>query len=159
MITRVFRSTGLAMSGLLIMAGVASAATVPKSLTATGTGMTITVNSVHLVTRAAVNVTVSIVCDPIDEFGTPVSALFINASVTVTEAVGKSLAQGAGQNGGNGTCDSTTVNHFTIFIVSSTVPFKAGNTAIQGFGSAEDDNFCCQIVDHVALAGAIKVQR
>jgi hypothetical protein len=159
MIARLLRSTGLAMSGLLALAGVVSAATVPTSLTTTGPGMTYTVNSVHLVTRAAVNVTISIVCDPLDEFGTPVSALVIDGNViTVTEAVGKKLAQGTAFVSGNVTCDSSTVNHLTVLVVSSTVPFKAGGAVIQTFAQAIDFNFCCTS-DHAAVAGAIKIQR
>jgi hypothetical protein len=156
------RAAGLALAGALSLTSVASAGSVPSSITVTGTGMTLTLSNVTLQTKAAVSVDVDFVCDPLDEFGTPVSALIVDqASVTISEAVGKSIARGTGEFSGPVTCDSTTVNHFAVLAISTTVPFKAGSGVIQSTVFAFDFNFCCSgdWFRRATIQGVIKIGR
>ena len=154
------RAAGLAFAGLVALSPTAFAASSPATLTATGTKMTLTAGPVTLTTKAAVTVHISFVCDPLDEFGTPVSALSVDQSyVKVTEAVGKSLATGVGEFSGSVTCDSSTVNYFSVLVVYTTVPFNGGSGVIQTDVSAFDFNFCCQgdYFRRAGVQGAIKI--
>ena len=137
------RAAGFAVVAALLLSAPVSAA-VPSSLTATGHGMVATVSGLKLVSNAAVSVQISYTCDPIDENGTLVSAVFGGGSVTVSQAVGKTIAQGTISFGGPANCDSSTVNHMSALVISATVPFKTGASVIQTFIQASDDNFCCQ---------------
>ncbi len=156
---RTLGGTTVAIAALLMWSGIASGASLPNTVTATGRGATITAGPVTLTTKAAVTVQIAYVCDPLDENGTPVSALVIDqGTVSITEAVNKSLAQGQGIFSGNVTCDSSTVNHFTALVVSTTVPFKAAAAVIDGEASSFDFNFCCP-ENFARVQAAIKIAK
>ena len=104
----------------------------------------------------------SFTCDPIDENGTLVSALIVDeADITMTQAVGTSIAKGTGIFNGPVTCNSATVNHFSALIVSATVPFKTGVGVIAAGAQAFDPNFCCggDFFRSAFLVDAIKIVR
>ena len=156
---QLLRASSLALAGLLMFASAASAAQTPSTLTTTGTGMTLKVGPATLATKAAGRVSLSFTCDPIDEYGTAVSALLVDQStVTITQAIGRTVASRSGQFRGNVTCDSSTDNRFNVFIVDSTAPFSTGSGFISAGVQAFDFNFCCT-VDQAGIEAALKIGR
>jgi hypothetical protein len=114
---------GLLVSGiaamLVVLAGTAPA---DAAVTATGSGMAVSLVSVQLVNKVAVNVNVSVTCTT-DNFGAnkPGDVYFVIAGLTLAENVKGTIVSYQGNRGDNGdwpyvTCDGTP-QAFTITIL------------------------------------------
>jgi hypothetical protein len=128
-----------ALIGLIATPAIASAATgggAPSPIWGT---ITISVGSSASVTakilaRVPVDVTCSLNQDGIDAgASTQPDVTFV--SVQVSEASGKSIAQGFGSAGAF-MCDGSTT-HFTVPVQSQNVPFKNGKGTVQAYAEAD----------------------
>ena len=111
-------------------------------------GVTIGITKVTLQAKLLVTVAFDVVCSPVPSPVNPggVTAATYGASVTVDQAVGKTIAHAAGGDTMPSsqplTCDGTTVNHVSISALSSTVPFKAKTNAVIGVSVTTYDPAC-----------------
>jgi hypothetical protein len=118
--------------------GSASAATTPVSIRITGAQLT---------ARILVTVGADLVCQPLVSAidGSPVTSAALGLAGSVDQANGRTIAHAAGgdlmPSTNLVTCDGSTVNHLSLSLLSSTVPFHGG-TAIATVMVNVDDPAC-----------------
>lgn len=110
--------------------------------------VTVSLTRATLSARVMVTVDYAFVCPPISDYlNTNVTSATYGASVSVDQASGRTIAHASGGTtmpSLPATCDGTTVNHGSLSVVSSTVPFHGGLAAVGISVSADDANcvFC-----------------
>ena len=149
-----------AMSSAVVLASAlaasASAAPPPVSVTITGA---------HLTAKIQVTLTFDVVCQPLISAidGSPVIAAAFGTRATVDQAAGRTIAHAEGgqpepDRTNLVTCDGTTVNHESVTMISSNVPFHGG-TAIAGVLVNLDDPACifCGSEQSAQVSGTVKL--
>ncbi len=134
------RLAAIFVAGLLAsaIAGSASAATTPVSITVTKAALT---------AKILVTVGVDLVCQPLVSAidGSPVTSAALGLAGSVDQANGRTIAHAAGgdlmPSADLVTCDGSTINHLSLSLLSSTVPFHGG-TAIATVMVNVDDPGC-----------------
>jgi hypothetical protein len=130
----------------ILAAGLLSTA-IASSASAATTPVSIKISSADLTARILVTVGVDFVCQPLVSAidGSPVTSALLGLAVSVDQANGRTIAHAAGGDTMPSTdlvtCDGSTVNHRTMSLLSSTVPFHGG-TAIATVMLNVDDPAC-----------------
>ena len=156
---------------LVVLAGTAPA---DAAVTATGSGMAVSLVSVQLVNKVAVNVNVSVTCTT-DNFGAnkPGDVYFVIAGLTLAENVKGTIVSYQGNRGDNGdwpyvTCDGTP-QAFTITILpqNGATWYKAGLAYVSNgqAGAFDSDASCGQLpnfnfqapCDSVSFSGGVQI--
>jgi hypothetical protein len=140
---------GLLASALTAMLALTATGPAGAAVTSTGSGMTVNVVSVQMVSKVLVNVNVVVTCTT-DNFGgnKPGDVYFVIAGLTLTENVKGTIVSYSGNRGNNGdwpyvTCDGTP-QAFTIQILppQSGVPwYKPGPAYVSSGQAGVFDNY------------------
>ena len=140
---------GLLVSGMSLLLAFAGTGPADAAVTATGNGITISVVSVQLVNKVAVNVNFAVTCssanDPIND-GDTYGAII---NFTLSENIKGNIVTNSGQTGGGinpfaaVTCDGTP-QPITVTLVPTGSGYKAGPAYISNVsGGAWDSDFSC----------------
>jgi hypothetical protein len=130
----------------IFAAGLLSTA-IASSASAAPAPVSIKISDAHLSARILVTVGIDLVCQPIVSAidGSPVTRAALGLAGSVDQANGRAIAHAAGgdlmPSTDLVTCDGSTVNHLSLSMLSSTVPFHGG-TAIATVMVNVDDPAC-----------------
>ena len=114
---------------MLLSAVVAVAVALPAPVLASGGS--VTVGPVTLTNRVLVTVPITLICDPIEGATNPSLSGMPGSSVTIRQAVGKTVATASADLYAHVTCDGVFENVLMVQLWASDVPFHGGQAVLE----------------------------